>query len=139
MKPVLKIAMGAKPDPYKYHIKSWKVVGGNTIILAQYEGCKTFNGDKLMVLRGIHHIEDGEPLDPHFLDEEHAVIARFIPTEDGWNMAKTVASYMCPVNYKCEPPNPCPDARRAKAFGQILWVTWISTLLLLLYLWFTTP
>jgi hypothetical protein len=87
------IAMGCKPDPYKFEIDELEHVGNCTIILANYEGCKTFDGNKLMLLRGIHNLMDFETLDPHFLDEEYAVVARFIPNEVGWKMAR-VAAYV---------------------------------------------
>ena len=84
-----KIGMGTKPDPYKFTIKELEVVAGNTIILANYDGCTTFGGDKLMVLKGEGH-EGRQTLDPHFF-EDHPVIARFIPTRDGWWCARKCA------------------------------------------------
>lgn len=89
---IKQIAMGAKPDPYKFSIVQKKVVNGNTIVLANYEGCVTFGGNKLMLLKGEHEI--GEALDPHFLDETYPVVARFIPNEDGWAMAELVANFL---------------------------------------------
>lgn len=89
-KPVLnKIAMGCKPDPYKFKIIKTEIVNGNTIVLANFEGCLSFSGNKLMLLRGTPEISD--VLDPHFLNETYPVIARFIPTDEGWNMAKLCA------------------------------------------------
>lgn len=82
------IAMGCKPDPYNFTIISVEHVNGNTIIIANYGG-QTFNGDKLMVLRGYY--DHFETLDPHFLSEDYPVIARFIPTEEGIRLARIVA------------------------------------------------
>jgi hypothetical protein len=87
---VEKIAMGCKPDPYKFTIKETRIINGNTIMLANYHGCLSFGGDKLMLLAGEHVI--GETLDPHFLDNEYAVRARFIPTSDGWKLAELCAN-----------------------------------------------
>jgi hypothetical protein len=84
-----KIGMGTKPDPYKYTIEAIHVVNGNTIILAKYDGCTTFGGDKLMLLQGEGH-EGRETLDPHFF-EHHPVVARFVPTELGWKLARIAA------------------------------------------------
>ena len=70
--PVEKIAMGCKPDPYKFTVTKKEHVNGHTIIQANYGG-DTFNGEKLMLLKGVH--EDFTTLDPHFLDEDHIVIA----------------------------------------------------------------
>jgi len=85
------IAMGCKPDPYKFKITRVENYNGNTIIKAKYDGCLTFGGEKLMLLKGIHLATSLETLDPHFLDEDYAVIARFIPNEMGWKMARICA------------------------------------------------
>lgn len=84
------VAMGAKPDPKKFTIKKLELVNNNMIVLANYDGCVTFGGDKLMLLKGIHAIS--ETLDPHFLNEDYPVVARFIPTKDGWEMARNCAN-----------------------------------------------
>lgn len=81
--------MGAKPDPYNFTVIKKEIIAGNTIVLAKYHGCLTFDGNKLMLLEGEHDIED--TLDPHFLDEDYPVVARFIPNENGWSMARLCA------------------------------------------------
>lgn len=86
-----KIGMGTKPDPYKYAVLRKEFVNGNTIILARYAGCLTFNGEKLMVLKGTH--QTFETLDPHFF-EDHPVIARFIPDSLGWRLARLCARHI---------------------------------------------
>lgn len=86
------IAMGCKPDPYKFNITHIIWCNGNTIIQANYDGCLSFGGAKLMLLRGIHDIRDFETLDPHFLDEEYAVVGRFIPNKVGWKLAMACAN-----------------------------------------------
>lgn len=85
------IAMGCKPDPNNFTIKNIKLVCGNTIVLAQYHGCESFNGDKLILLRGNWNIDQLRTLDPHFLDENYAVIGRFVPTKLGMRMATAAA------------------------------------------------
>ena len=85
-----KIAMGCKPDPNNYTVTHEEVINGNTIIMANYGG-DTFGGEKLMVLWGIHL--NRKTLDPHFM-EGHPVIARFIPTEEGWELARMCAGQM---------------------------------------------
>lgn len=84
------VAMGAKPDPFKFDVIKRHIVHGNTIVLARYHGCLTYHGLKLMLLRGEQEI--GETLDPHFLTDDHAVIARFVPTDEGWKMAEWCAA-----------------------------------------------
>jgi hypothetical protein len=99
---IKQIAMGCKPNPFDYHVKKTEIVNGNTIVLANYHGCQSFNGDKLMLLRGMlprdfytntaTHSVSTDPLDPHFLNEDYPVVARFIPNEDGWKMARLCAN-----------------------------------------------
>jgi len=84
------IAMGAKPDPFKFEIKSLEHVFGSTIIIANYGGL-TFEGDKLMVLQGVFNKEDFTTLDPHFLNEEYPVYASFQPTKEGLELARHLA------------------------------------------------
>lgn len=45
------VAMGCKPNPFKFEIKFHCIICDNTIIIANYGG-ETFGGNKLMVLRG---------------------------------------------------------------------------------------
>lgn len=79
--------MGCKPDPKNFTIKHLEHVNGNTIVIANYGGL-TFGGNKLMVLKGIYH--NFETLDPHFLNEDYPVFARFQPTEEGLKFARLI-------------------------------------------------
>lgn len=40
MNDIRMIAMGCKPDPYKFKIVSLEHFSGHTIMLANYDGCK---------------------------------------------------------------------------------------------------
>jgi len=81
--------MGCKPDPYKFTIVEREIVGLYTIVLARYEGCLSFRGEKLMLCDAIIP-EDIETLDPHFM-EGHHIIARFAPTNVGKELARLCA------------------------------------------------
>lgn len=81
------------PDPKNFIIKELHQCGDNLIILANYPGCTTFNGDKILVLRETHVDDYVEELDPHF-SEDGKVIARFIPTEEGMEMAMKLVSQL---------------------------------------------
>jgi hypothetical protein len=85
-----KIGMGTKPDPFKFTIVKIEEINDNTIILANYHGCTTFGGHKLMLFRG-KLSASRQTLDPHFF-EGHSIVARFIPTEDGWKLARICAN-----------------------------------------------
>lgn len=88
MSDIRQIAMGCKPDPFKFEVVSLEHLNGNTIITANYGGL-TFGGDKLMVLRGVWD-PPLESLDPHFLNEEYPLVARFQPTPVGNRLARLV-------------------------------------------------
>lgn len=81
------------PNPYKFSIierEYHKDIRTMTIALVNYPNCTTFHGDKLLLIRG-RLKENPTALDPHFLDGDHPVIARFLPTEDGLNLARLCA------------------------------------------------
>lgn len=80
------IDYGVNPNPYDFKVKSATVVNGHTIMLVNYPNCTTYNGDKLLLLRGIWPITMRK-LDPHFFEGEHPVIARFEPTLEGSKLA----------------------------------------------------
>jgi hypothetical protein len=73
------------PNPRRFEILDTEYHNGNTILLVHYPDCTTFEGQKLLLLKGVHALFT--ELDPHFLDDDHPVIARFIPNEDGYKMA----------------------------------------------------
>jgi len=61
------------------------------IVMAKYHGCTTFNGKKLMLVKGRKkEIEKMTMLDPHLLGNGHVVVARFEPDELGMNMARAL-------------------------------------------------
>ena len=82
--------MGCKPDPFNFYINYSEIVNENTIVIANYGG-ETFGGNKLMVLRGVFDVHSLESLDPHFLDKDYAVVARFVPTYEGVKLARICA------------------------------------------------
>lgn len=79
------------PNPKNYKIVRSESVGGNLIILVNYPGCNNYEGNKILLFKGISMdsiVAQGE-IDPHFSDNrfKHSPFARFEPTEDGWKIA----------------------------------------------------
>lgn len=85
-----KIDTGVNPNPYNFRIVWASVVNGHTIMKVNYPNCTTYNGDKLLLLRGIWPITMHK-LDPHFFEGDHPVIARFEPTQEGNQLANLCA------------------------------------------------
>lgn len=77
------------PNPRNFHVEQEEVVAGKSILLVRYDGCITFNGLKLLLLR--QRWEGCNSLDPHLFGGGHIVLARFEPNEQGWIMARLCA------------------------------------------------
>lgn len=79
------------PDPTRYQVVRVQLVGVCLVLLIRYHGCTNYEGRKILVFRGITLADllNQRVIDPHFF--EHATIAspvaRFVPTEEGWDMA----------------------------------------------------
>ena len=81
------------PDPYKFVIESIteSPLKNFCLVLAKYYGCTTFNGKKLMLLKGSRkEVEKLTKLDPHLLGKDHVVIARFEPNKLGIAIGKKI-------------------------------------------------
>ena len=55
------------PNPFKFKILKNSCVNGKSILLVNYQGCVTFNGNKLLLLKSIW--TDKASLDPHLLGD----------------------------------------------------------------------
>lgn len=76
------------PNPYKFRVKRAEEVGSFVCAMVNYPHATTYEGDKTLMLRdtSAEELEALDVLDPHF-DEDSAVVARFEPTEEGWESA----------------------------------------------------
>jgi hypothetical protein len=79
------------PNPDKYRILDYQeFTTGYTVIKLKYEGCTNYEGTKILVFKcPMKDLILQRTIDPHFCDsktKKHP-IARFIPTQEGWNMA----------------------------------------------------
>jgi hypothetical protein len=77
------------PNPKAFKVLREVKINGRSILLVKYYGCTTFNGEKLILLKKIWNKKS--ELDPHFLNENHIVLARFEPNSTGWKLAKLCA------------------------------------------------
>ena len=86
------------PDPKNYVIEKLQMIGDYLVVEITYPDCTNYEGKKCMLYKDIEIqdlIEQGS-IDPHFCDNNnfHSPIARFEPTERGWNMAVYIAEKM---------------------------------------------
>lgn len=80
------------PDPKRFRVEEWERIGWFLLVKVHYPNCTNFEGRKILVFQNLSIpmlLEQGA-IDPHFSDskEYHHPIARFIPTNEGWEMAK---------------------------------------------------
>lgn len=75
------------PNPRHFSIIGFNEVGPYTIVLVNYPGCTTFEGNKILVIEDSkENILLFEEIDPHFF-ENGKIVARFPATEKGMNNA----------------------------------------------------
>ena len=82
------------PNPHEFEILKKEKAGKGMIVEVKYEGCTTFDGVKLLLLRSQVDFKYFRKLDPHILGNGHIVCARFEPTPQGWDMARMSAEML---------------------------------------------
>ena len=78
------------PNPFNFKIIKKSIIKNDMIVLwVNYPNCKNFEGNKIIVLSKDDYltVKKTNKLDPHFSSVGQTVIARFQPTETGWNQA----------------------------------------------------
>jgi hypothetical protein len=86
------------PDPDNYKIVQAEEIGQYLIIKLNYPNCTNFEGNKILVFKDITLLKliNQKKIDPHFFKHKNfaSPIARFTPTPEGWEMAKTFVHAM---------------------------------------------
>ena len=79
------------PNPTNFEFVRSQQVGTRLVVEVRYPNCTNYEGRKIMVYdnTNIHKLCREDKLDPHFCDnsKHSSPIARFEPTERGWNLA----------------------------------------------------
>lgn len=77
------------PNPLVFIIDKAERLGDYVIAKVVYPGCTNFEGNKILVWKGVDDVwlVGRVELDPHFTEESN-LVARFVPTEQGWKMAQ---------------------------------------------------
>lgn len=79
------------PDPSNYSIIMLAEISGYTIVKIKYHDCVNYEGVKILVFKcSSEEILKQKIIDPHFSDNDEFIspIARFEPTEQGWQYAR---------------------------------------------------
>ena len=86
------------PDPDNYQIVKAEEHGKWLILQMKYPDCTNFEGQKILVFKDATLIElvNQKLIDPHFFNDKKfkSPVARFVPTEEGWAMARTFVTAM---------------------------------------------
>jgi hypothetical protein len=104
-KPVY-ISRMPNPDPMNWILNKSKKMGNYLIVDVTYPDCTNYEGRKFMLYEGvtIRELRNQRSLDPHFSSNKkfHSPIARFEPTESGWNMAELLACKLVSLDVEKE-------------------------------------
>lgn len=92
------------PDPKNYNIIAAEEAGDYLIVKIKYPNCTNYEGDKILVYRGINllGLVNQKLIDPHFFKDGRyaSPVARFVPTAEGWKMAQIFVAGMRTVEGK---------------------------------------
>lgn len=78
------------PDPKKFRIENLVNFGRFQAMFVNYPNCTNYEGNKILVTENLDFTNCKE-LDPHFCEKHPFVVARFEPTDRGWQLAKALA------------------------------------------------
>ena len=95
IKEVIKYKQLPNPDPTNFIIKRASKIGLYLIIEVNYPDCTNYEGNKILVYYNValKELEQQGNIDPHFSENKKyfSPVARFFPTDAGWNMAIALA------------------------------------------------
>ena len=79
------------PDPNNYKVVQAYEKGQFIVLKINYPNCTNYEGNKILVFSNVTMIDliNQRKIDPHFFESKQyaSPIARFEPTERGWQMA----------------------------------------------------
>ena len=86
------------PDPASFKIQRFLTIGRYTAVQVRYPTCTNYQGQKILVYEvPREQLEGRKTLDPHFGDKgDLAPVARFEPTDKGWNLARKFMEALTP-------------------------------------------
>lgn len=88
--------LNVNPDPNNYIILRFKTIHDYLVIELRYTDCSNYEGRKIMVFNcDLQSLQKQKQIDPHFSNNKkyHSPIARFEPTDTGWDDAVVYARF----------------------------------------------
>ena len=90
------VEFSPSPKIENYDIIKFEHINNNLIILINYKDVDNYEGNKILVYKNcmITELKQQKLIDPHFAKNKTLLspIARFEPTDYGWELAKTMAN-----------------------------------------------
>ena len=85
----LDISWNRNPDPTNFEFITYIEKNNFLLVKIKYNNCNNFEGIKILIYKNIKFIDlaNRRSIDPHFSEEKPSPLARFAPTDEGWNMA----------------------------------------------------
>lgn len=83
-----------EPNPDYYRVTRVEKVGIYVIMGITYPNCTNYEGRKILVFADYPNLFRDlltHGIDPHFYNRPWSPVARFVPTEEGWDMAISFA------------------------------------------------
>jgi hypothetical protein len=82
------IPKAGNPNPKNFQVLRFREIGRVAVLEVRYPDCSNYEGRKILVMDNMPrmNLKDIRFLDPHFYSRSN-LIARFVPTEMGWDMA----------------------------------------------------
>lgn len=79
------------PEADNYQFNKIEKIDNFLLIRLSYPNCKNYEGNKILLFKNtsLEALLNQKRIDPHFIKDKYIIspIARFVPTEEGWNMA----------------------------------------------------
>lgn len=83
--------INSTPNPNHFKIIKQEIVNNYPILLVNYPGVKNYEGNKILMYSKSFNLElIKNRIDPHFFTKGDSPIARFEPTDYGWELAITL-------------------------------------------------
>lgn len=86
----MSITSAPNPSPSQWMLMQCVQYENAHAVMVKYLGCTNYEGKKVIVYKGTYD-KDLLVRDPHFAESDNSPLARFKPTEEGWNLAKSFA------------------------------------------------
>lgn len=89
---VARVDSPGNPNPDNYQLIKAHEDGEWLVVKMKYPDCTNFEGDKVLIFKNLTLLQlvNQKFIDPHFFpdDSKHkSPVARFVPTDEGWEMA----------------------------------------------------